>query len=317
MVSGGQQVVALVSPRVEGSTQNAQIPILQLQQEPLNQQPSTSGSTCHIAVSSHSRHASSSNNVTTTQAGSSGGHKRPRDVEGDSSTSADENCGPEKSKHPKRTRTQMQSGEAAVLIGVSESGVDVEYQVPTSSQRDQEDDIVVVDSEEEEGVVDEGTAEADDGPADGDGENERYEDIYEQDQDMDENECPEIDESNMQAEADNNEVDVDECTDAKVHCTSEDNQADVAPDDSGASTSQAAAATLARGDQQENNQQSQTISSGSCEPTQIISQPGSSTWKQSPSSTFSRQQRATLMMLQQGINEETDASNNEFGGSDR
>lgn len=319
IVSGGQQVVALVSPRVEGSTQNVQTPISQIQQEPTNQQPSTSGSssTCHVVVSSHSRHVPSSSNVTTTQAtGSTGGHKRPREIEGDSSTSADENGGAEKSKHPKRTRTQMQSGEAAVLVGVSESGVDIEYQVPTSSQRDQEDDIVVVDSEEEDGVVDEGNAEADDGPVDGDGENERYEDIYEQDQD-DENDCPDIVESNIQAEVDNNEVYVDECIDEKMHCALEDNQVHIAPDDSGASTSKAMIRTLNKSDQQENNQQSQAISSGSCEPSQNMPQAGISTWKQT-ASLYSRQQRNTLMMYQPGINDDTENEqgiNPEFCGS--
>lgn len=42
----------------------------------------------------------------------------------------------------------------------SESGVDVEYQVPTSSQRDHEDEVIVVDSEEddEDGIADEGVS---------------------------------------------------------------------------------------------------------------------------------------------------------------
>ena len=42
----------------------------------------------------------------------------------------------------------------------SESGVDVEYQVPTSSQRDHEDEVIVVDSEDEdeEGMADDGVS---------------------------------------------------------------------------------------------------------------------------------------------------------------
>lgn len=42
-----------------------------------------------------------------------------------------------------------------------ESGADVEYQVPTSSQRDQEDDVIVIDSvdEDEDGIADEGVSE--------------------------------------------------------------------------------------------------------------------------------------------------------------
>ncbi|XP_055916183.1 nucleoprotein TPR isoform X2 [Eupeodes corollae] len=270
MVSGGQQqVVALVSPRVEGS-QNAPVAI-QSQQEP-NNQPSTSGTTSssHVSISSH-RHASSSSNVTTTQAS---GHKRPRDIEGDSSTSTAEDCGEKSKPLNKRTRTGEAMGSQ---VGVSESGVDVEYQVPTSSQRDQEDDIVIVDSEEDEGMVDEGNAEADDGPAE-DGENEGYEDSYEQDQDMDENECPEVDESNIQA--DNNEVEIDDCMDAPVQCTSE-NQADP---DAGSSVNQ------------DNNQQSQAISSGSCEPANVAQ-----AVSRKQTTTLSRQQKATLMMLQQGI----------------
>lgn len=266
IVSGGQQqVVALVSPRVEGS-QNAPATV-QSQQEP-NNQPSTSGTTSssHVSISSH-RHASSSSNVTTTQAS---GHKRPRDIEGDSSTSNAEDCGEKSKPLNKRTRT----GEA---MGVSESGVDVEYQVPTSSQRDQEDDIVVVDSEEDDGMVDEGNAEADDGPAE-DGENEGYEDSYEQDQDMDGNELPEVDESNIQA--DNNEVEIDDCMDAPVQCTSNENQGDP---DAGSSVNQ------------DNNQQSQAISSGSgsCEAANLA--------QRKQTTTLSRQQKATLMMLQQGI----------------
>ncbi|XP_067629851.1 nucleoprotein TPR isoform X2 [Eurosta solidaginis] len=277
LVGGGQQqVVALVSPRVEGSTQNVPSPNIQLQQDPGNQQPSTSGTTSsstHIAVSSHSRHTPSSSNVTTTQAGTSGGHKRPRDLDGDSSTNV-EDCNADKAaKHPKRVR-----GSEPAILGVTESGIDVEYQVPTSSQRDQEDDIVVVDSEEE----DDGMIDVDDGPTDGDAENEGYEDSYEQDQDMDENDMPEVNESNIRADAevDNNEVDVDESVENQAQCTSgTDNQPD-AHYNTGASTSQAAAAALAHSHDMDGHQQSQTISSGSYESTQNSSQPSATQWKQ-------------------------------------
>lgn len=40
----------------------------------------------------------------------------------------------------------------------SESGVDVEYQVPTSSQRDHEDEVIVVDSEDDDDDDDDGIA---------------------------------------------------------------------------------------------------------------------------------------------------------------
>ncbi|XP_014090746.1 nucleoprotein TPR [Bactrocera oleae] len=292
LVGGGQQqVVALVSPRVEGSSQNVPSPNLQLQQDPGNQQPSTSGTTSsssHIAVSSHSRHAPSSSSVTTTQAGTSGGHKRSREPEGDSSTNV-EDCSADKTiKHPKRLR-----GSEPAILGVTESGIDVEYQVPTSSQRDQEDDIVVVDSEEE----DDGMIDADDGPTDGDAEHEGYEDSYEQDQDMDENEIPEVNESNIHADAeeDNNEVDVDEGTENQAQCISgTDNQPD-AHYNTGASTSQAAAAAIAHSHEMDSHQQSQTISSGSYESNTNAGIPSGPQWKQT------RPQKATIMLPQQGI----------------
>ncbi|KAL9918986.1 nuclear basket protein megator [Glossina fuscipes fuscipes] len=312
-VSGGSgsqvQVVALVSPRVEGSSaQTAASPNVQLIQDPGNQQPSTSnssGCSSHVTVSSHSRHTPSSSNVTTTQAGSSAGHKRPRELEGDSSTSVEEQSKSISSKHPKRLRTQMHGSETSLLtVGVTDSGIDVD-QMPTSSQRDQEDDVVVVDSEDDDGMTE---AEADDGgPTDGDGEHEVYEDSYDQDQDMDENECPEINESNMRADVgdnDNNEVYVDEGNENQVQCTSASTaQIDTDAYATGASTSAAAAAALAKVHSlEQDNQQSQAISSGSGE---------SPNWKQS-STSLKRQQKATLMMLQQGAqqgeHDNTDAS---------
>lgn len=288
---GQQQVVALVSPRVEGSSQNVPSPNLQLQQDPGNQQPSTSGTTSsssHIAVSSHSRHAPSSSSVTTTQAGTSGGHKRSREPEGDSSTNVEDCSADKTTKHPKRLR-----GSEPAILGVTESGIDIEYQVPTSSQRDQEDDIVVVDSEEE----DDGMIDADDGPTDVDAEHEGYEDSYEQDQDMDESENPEVNESNIHADAevDNNEVDVDECTENQAQFISgTDNQPD-AHYNTGASTSQAAAAAIAHSHEMDSHQQSQTISSGSYESNSNTALPTGPQWKQT------RPQKATIMLLQQGI----------------
>ncbi|XP_073813503.1 nuclear basket protein megator [Musca autumnalis] len=315
-VSGGNinqtQVVALVSPRVEGSSSATSAPsvTVQLIQDPNNPQPSTSQSSSamcssHIAVSSHNRHTPSSSNVTTTQAGTSAGHKRPRELEGDSSTTGDDTDKGTSSKHPKRMRAPMHSGEAAVMTvaGVSDSGIDVD-QVPTSSQRDQEDDVVVLDSEEDDGMAE---AEADEGgPADADGEHEVYED-YDQDQDMDENECPEANEGNADVgEADNNEVDVDEDMENNDgQCSSAGaagGQADADPYATGASTSAAAAAALAKAHSQDNNQQSQAISSGSGE-TPVRKQ----------TNTLSRQQKATLVKLQQGAqgegsNETSDTS---------
>ncbi|KAH8321472.1 hypothetical protein KR074_005915 [Drosophila pseudoananassae] len=250
-----QQVVALVSPRVEGSSSsssstsapNATVPNIQ-DGGNQSQQPSTSGSSSSSStvVSSHSRHTPSSSNVTTTQAGcSSVGIKRPRDVEGDSSTTTEEGVPEKMAKMTKRLRAPVHSGElSAGHIG--DSGMDVD-QMPTSSQRDQEDDIQVVDSDDEEDVL----ADADDGPIDGgDAEQEVYEDSYEQDNEMDDHEGAD-DENEMAADAqDNNEVDIEEVPEQQLQAQ-EDNQL---------LDSQAVAAVAV----QENNQ-SQAITSGSGE----------------------------------------------------
>uniref|UniRef100_A0A1Q3EXK8 Nucleoprotein TPR n=1 Tax=Culex tarsalis TaxID=7177 RepID=A0A1Q3EXK8_CULTA len=301
-LSAGQQpssqAVALVSPHIEGApaanSSNAvapsiqSLPLAQQQLPPQEQQnpaPSTSGSTSsnaqQLALSSHHQASTSSNTVTTSQAAA--GHKRPRDVEGDSSTDTVEQPG-EKSA-PVNKRTRMQGGEA--FQGVSESGLDVEYQVPTSSQRDQEDDIIVVDSEEDDdgmaddGTADEGTAEADDGPFEG----YEAEEAYEQDEpeiagNYDEGEGPDIDEDNVQSA--NNEVDVDD--DNEVPNQSQSVSGQVAPDaetssstsvgqssNAGPSTSTGGPATESATSQSQSVttgdvQQIQSISSGSGEP---------------------------------------------------
>ncbi|KAH8316278.1 hypothetical protein KR067_004193 [Drosophila pandora] len=250
-----QQVVALVSPRVEGSSSsssstsapNATVPSIQ-DAGNQSQQPSTSGSSSSSStvVSSHSRHTPSSSNVTTTQAGcSSVGIKRPRDVEGDSSTTTEEGVPEKMVKMTKRLRGPVHSGElSAGHIG--DSGMDVD-QMPTSSQRDQEDDIQVVDSDDEEDVL----ADADDGPIDGgDAEQEVYEDSYEQDNEMDDQEGAD-DDNEMAADAqDNNEVDIEEVPEQQLQAQEESQLLD----------SQAVAAVAV----QENNQ-SQAITSGSGE----------------------------------------------------
>ncbi|XP_062715436.1 nucleoprotein TPR isoform X2 [Aedes albopictus] len=295
-VSAGQpsQAVALVSPHIEGTPQNSGVVAQSVQsspqvqapppQEQQNPAPSTSGTSSNaqqIALSSHHQASTSSNTVTTSQAAA--GHKRPRDVEGDSSTDNVEQPG-EKSA-PVNKRTRMQGGEAfQKLQGVTESGVDVEYQVPTSSQRDQEDDIIVVDSEEEgmadEGTADEGTAEADDGPF------EAYEaeEAYEQDEpemagNYDDGEGPDIDEDNVQSA--NNEVDVDDDNEVpnQSGTSSSTSGAQVAPDAETSSTSvgqssNAGPSTSSDGQAMESSsqpntsevQQIQSISSGSGEP---------------------------------------------------
>ncbi|KAH8401431.1 hypothetical protein KR009_005444 [Drosophila setifemur] len=251
-----QQVVALVSPRVEGSSSSSSstsapsAPVPSVQDGGnQSQQPSTSGSSSSSStvVSSHSRHTPSSSNVTTTQAGcSSVGIKRTRDVEGDSS----EEGIPEKmAKLTKRLRGPMHSGElSAGHIG--DSGMDVD-QMPTSSQRDQEDDIQVVDSDDDEEEA--ALADVDDGPMDGgEVEQEVYEDSYEQDNEMDDHEAAD-DENDMAADAqDNNEVDIEEAPEQQLQAQ-EEAEAQLLD-------SQAVAAVAV----QENNQ-SQAITSGSGE----------------------------------------------------
>lgn len=298
-VSAGQpssQAVALVSPHIEGAPQNSsnvvaqsaqsspqvqQVPPPQEQQNPAPSTSGTSSNAQQLALSSHHQASTSSNTVTTSQAAA--GHKRPRDVEGDSSTDTVEQPG-EKSA-PVNKRTRMQGGETFQKSqGVTESGLDVEYQVPTSSQRDQEDDIIVVDSEEEgmadEGTADEGTAEADDGPFEG----YEGEEAYEQDEpgmadNYDEGEGPDIDEDNVQSA--NNEVDVDDDNEVpnQSGTSSTTTGAQVAPDaetsstsvgqssNAGPSTSSEGQATESTSGSNTNEvQQIQSISSGSGEP---------------------------------------------------
>ncbi|KMY93045.1 uncharacterized protein Dsimw501_GD10819 [Drosophila simulans] len=272
-----QQVVALVSPRVEGSSSSSSSTSVPTATAPSvqdggsqSQQPSTSGSSSSSStvVSSHSRHTPSSSNVTTTQAGcSSQAIKRPRDIEGDSSTTTEEGVPEKMSKMTKRLRGPMHSGElSAGHIG--DSGMDVD-QMPTSSQRDQEDDIQV-DSDDEEDVL----ADADDGPIDGgEAEQEGYEDSYEQDNEMDDNEGGDDDNDIAVDAQDNNEVDIEvpeQHMQAQEESQSLDNQA----------IATASAST------QENNQ-SQAITSGSGESSNPVTLPQAeaSNWKQAAAST--------------------------------
>lgn len=301
IITGGQQqqAVALVSPRVEGAQQNVVPPqsTAPISNQEVNQAPSTSGtsSTTPAAISSHHQ-ASSSNTVTTTQAA----HKRPRDIEGDSSTGNND----ESEKQTQVKRPRAQGSEA--FQGVSESGIEVEYQVPTSSQRDQEDDIIVVDSEDDDdGMADEGNAEADDGPFEDEADNgDAYEmeESYEQEQEManyDEGEGPDIDEDNVQS--DNNEVEVDDSSEVPNQSGS---STHVAPDGGSASvvTNQIGSSDVPVASTQNSSeiQQIQTISSGS-------DAPGSSTARQN--SPHSRQAQAShLVLLQQGYEESGDDS---------
>ncbi|XP_065160974.1 nucleoprotein TPR isoform X1 [Atheta coriaria] len=117
-----QQVVAMVLPRVEPPS-------------PAQEQGTSS--------------SSSSNTVTTTQAGL----KRPRET-----ASSDGGEDSKTNQQPKRTRIVQGTSSSGAEGSVSESGLEVEYQVPTSSQRDHEEDAVIVVESDEEGP-DEGEGE--------------------------------------------------------------------------------------------------------------------------------------------------------------
>lgn len=257
-------------------------------------------------MSSHHQ-ASSSNTVTTTQAG----HKRQRDADGDSSTGTSDES--EKSQQVKRSRSQV--GET--FQGVSESGIEVEYQVPTSSQRDQEDDIIVVDSEDDDddGMADEGNADADDGPFENDvdnGDDYEMEESYEQEQEManyELGEGPDIDEDNVQS--DNNEVEVDDSSEVPNQSGTT-SSSHVAPDAGsenavvGQSSGNSESTPVASTQNQSEIQQIQTISSGSDAAGSSTSEPQSG-WRQT--SPHSRQAQAShLMLIQPGYEEAGDDS---------
>ncbi|XP_022906241.2 nucleoprotein TPR [Onthophagus taurus] len=158
-----QQAVALVLPRVEPPNSA--------------QEQGTSSS-------------SSSNTVTTTQAA----HKRPR--EADTDCQSDE--GGKQTQQAKRTRTiqgTMTTTTTENFQSVSESGLEVEYQVPTSSQRDHEEDtenVIVVESDEEGDCPDEGEG-ADDEPDEADGEGYDMEGTYGEQMNY-EDDCQEVEE---------------------------------------------------------------------------------------------------------------------------
>lgn len=125
-----QQAVALVSPRQhENAPQNIVAPQQMVDQlHAASTCTSASSSTSagnqsqSITMSTHNRATSTSNTVTTSQAG----HKRPRDNETDSTEDISSDHG-QKKPQLKRTRTQIGSSTSQ---GVSESScLDVDYQV--------------------------------------------------------------------------------------------------------------------------------------------------------------------------------------------
>lgn len=232
------------------------------------------------ASAAHHQAASSSNTVTTTQAVV---HKRPRDSEGDSSTGVEDSASAstDNKTSPKNKRLRGLAGSSSgsglveqAFQGVSESGLDVEYQVPTSSQRDQEDDNVIAldseDDDEDDGMVDEGTAEQFEDEADN-GESYEMEESYDQEQD-DEGDGPDIDEHNVRH--DTNEVEVDDSSDAPNQSVAATAVVAAPAATSDVGTSAAEPTTVSPGSQQQQHQQQhqqqqqetqqiQAISSGS------------------------------------------------------
>lgn len=201
--------------------------------------------------------------------------------------------------------------------GVSESGLEVEYQVPTSSQRESDYDIIVVDSEEDEeeednGMADEGTA--DDGPFEDDADNgESYEmEGYEQEQEMvnyDEgDEGPDIDEDNN-VPSDNNEVEVDDSNEIPNQSGNNSNSgAESGPSRGGVQSRSSDQAVDMSTQHQSEIQQIQAISSGSggneAGSSTTVATPSSQTmWRQIP---HSRQQAAHLVLIQPGYEETGD-----------
>lgn len=184
-----------------------------------------------------------------------------------------------------------------VSQGVSESGLEVEYQVPTSSQRDQEDEAIVLSSEEDEDdddevMPDEGNAEV----FEGDGIDADY--AYEMErQEMDEG--PDIDDIQSSA---NNEVEIEDIS-------------EVPNQSADAAVGQSSSIEPSTAHQSENQQQIQSISSGSgngngseeAGPSTTgasLSPSATSQWRQSPNASTSRQQAQHLMLMSQTFQDE-------------
>ena len=144
--------------------------------------------------------------------------------------------------------------------------MEVEYQVPTSSQRDQEDDVIVVDSEEEDeddALPDEGNAEID-GPFE-DNENFEMEENYEQEQEMaNYDEGPDIDDDDIIQSA-NNEVEVEDLSEVPNQSGSSISITQQMAPDAGSSGIGQSSASSSNQEQEsgQSEQQIQSITSGS------------------------------------------------------
>ncbi|KAF5305601.1 hypothetical protein FQR65_LT07681 [Abscondita terminalis] len=252
-----QQAVALVLPRVE---------------QPSNGPAQESGTS-----------SSSSNTVTTTQAGL----KRPRDVDTDSCQADDQTKIQQQTK-----RTRVQQGTTEQSHGtVTDSGLEVEYQVPTSSQRDHEEDtdaVIVVESDEDGDGPDEGEGDDDDGD-DPDTEGYDMEAYPEQELSYDDADC-----QDMEEEEGGNEVEVVE--------------------DSSEVPNQSERSMQETSSQEERSEQpqSETISSGTDGPSSVtVSQASPSIAVTNPSLSRTRtstviplvRQQQTHLLLQHGMDE--------------
>jgi nucleoprotein TPR len=181
--------------------------------------------------------------------------------------------------------------------GVSESGLEVEYQVPTSSQRDQEDDPCIVLSSEDEDEDDD-EAMPDEGNAEG-FENDGIETGYNYEMEHQEiEEGPDIDEIQSSA---NNEVEIEDLSEVPSSAAI-------------GQSSQASESSTSR--QGENQQQIQSISSGtgngneagpstSGTSSSSLSPATISQWRQSPNASTSRQQAQHLMLMGQAFQDDT------------
>lgn len=184
--------------------------------------------------------------------------------------------------------------------------MDYEYQVPTSSQRDQEDDIIVVDTDDE----DEDESMNEDGPFDEENEGFQMEN-YEQEQEV-VGGYADIDDDNIQSA--NNEVEIEDVSEVPNQSGSVIPVASDAASTSGIGQSSSSTAnnspvsdpsTLS-----DNPQQIQSITSGTGNEagasTSSPSSASTSQWRQNPNITSRQHQSSHLMLMHQNYDETPD-----------
>lgn len=184
--------------------------------------------------------------------------------------------------------------------------MDYEYQVPTSSQRDQEDDIIVVDTDDE----DEDESMNEDGTFDEENEGFQMEN-YEQEQEV-VGGYADIDDDNIQSV--NNEVEIEDVSEVPNQSGSVIPVASDAASTSGIGQSSSSTAnnspvsdpsTLS-----DNPQQIQSITSGTGNEagasTSSPSSASTSQWRQNPNISSRQHQTSHLMLMQQNYDEAPD-----------